>query len=193
MAERFDGVEGIAGLELNISCPNVKEGGLAFGARPESAAAVIRCVRARTRLPIIPKLAPNVPAIGEFARAAEAEGADALSLVNTLPAMAIDVESRRPVLSNTVGGLSGPAIHPVAVKLVWEAARACKLPVIGMGGITRAADALEFIIAGASAVAVGSATFSQPDTVLRVIEGMRDYCERHNVRRVGDLVGSLQV
>lgn len=192
VAEQFDDVPGVDGLELNISCPNIKAGGLAFGTRLETAAELIGAVRKRTRLPLIPKLAPNVPDIAEFARMAEAEGADALSLINTIPAMVIDIETRRPVLSNGVGGLSGPAVHPVAVKLVWEASRAVSIPVIGMGGITSAQDAVEFLIAGASAVAVGTATFTEPTTALQVIDGIRDYLQRSGFERVSQIVGSLQ-
>jgi dihydroorotate dehydrogenase (NAD+) catalytic subunit len=178
---RLDGVDGIHGLELNISCPNIKQG-------------VPRCVvaasRPPTRLPLIPKLAPNVPDIGRVARIAADAGADALSLINTIPAMVIDIETRRPVLANVTGGLSGPAIHPVAVKLVWDAARAVSLPIIAMGGITDARDAIEFLLAGATAVAVGTASFMHPDTALRVETGIEDYLRRHGLRAVGDLVGA---
>ncbi|MBT3296083.1 MAG: dihydroorotate dehydrogenase [Verrucomicrobia bacterium] len=191
VAARFDDVDGIAGLELNISCPNVKEGGIAFGTDLTMASDLIGRVRKRTSLPLIPKLAPNVPQVGLFARAAEEAGADAISLINTLPAMVIDIETRRPVLANRVGGLSGPAIHPVAVKQVWEAAQAVSIPVIGMGGIETAADAIEFMIAGASAVAVGTANFTDPTTVVRVIDGMADYLVRHDMATVGELVGSI--
>lgn len=184
-------VEGIAGLELNISCPNIKEGGIAFGTDPDAARRLIGAARKRTRLPLIPKLSPNVSSIALFARIAEEAGADAISLINTLPAMVIDVESRRPVLSNVVGGLSGAAVHPVAVRLVWEAARAVRIPVIGMGGIAGPEQALEFFIAGASAVAVGTSSFSDPLTVLRVIDGLADYLRRHAMRSVRELIGSL--
>lgn len=181
----------IAGLELNISCPNIKEGGIAFGTDERVARRVIRRVRAATRLPLIPKLSPNVTNIARFACIAEDEGADAISLVNTLPAMVIDVETRRPVLANRVGGLSGPAIHPVAVKLVAEAAAAVSIPVIGMGGITDAVSALEFLIAGASAVAVGTANFTDPSTCLRVIRGLDEYLDRHGFSSVREVVGTL--
>lgn len=193
VAARLDGTPGVDAVEINISCPNIKEGGIAFGTDPKAAAAVIGTVRRRTTLPVIPKLSPNVSDIGSFARVAEAEGADAVSLVNTLPAMVIDVETRRPVLSNVVGGLSGPAIHPVAVKLVWEAARAVRIPVVAMGGITCAADALEFIIAGAAAVAVGTANFSDPTTALQVIDGIEAYLVRHGLSDVSRLVGALEM
>ena len=191
VAAAFEGVDGIAGLELNISCPNVKEGGIAFGTNPKMTARVVRYVRERTTLPLITKLSPNVPSIGEFAGIAEAEGSDALALINTLPAMVIDIESRKPVLSNVIGGLSGPAIHPVAVKLVWEAAQVVDIPIIGMGGITEAADAVEFMIAGASAVAVGTANFIDPQASLTVIDGIGDYMRRHNMSAVSRLTGSV--
>jgi dihydroorotate dehydrogenase (NAD+) catalytic subunit len=187
---RLDGVDGIHGLELNISCPNIKQGGIAFGVDPEMTRRVIAAARAATRLPLIPKLAPNVPDIGRVARIAADAGADALSLINTIPAMVIDIETRRPVLANVTGGLSGPAIHPVAVKLVWDAARAVSLPIIAMGGITDARDAIEFLLAGATAVAVGTASFMHPDTALRVETGIEDYLRRHGLRAVGDMVGA---
>lgn len=193
VAARFDGVDGIHGLEINISCPNIKEGGIAFGTDPQTAASVIAGVRARTGLPIIPKLSPNVSNIATFARIAQEEGADAVSLINTIPAMAIDVESRRPVLSNVFGGLSGPAIRPVAVKLVWETARAVSIPVIGMGGITNARDALEFLLAGATAVAVGTANFTDPTTSLRVIQGIEEYLDQHGFQDVRDIIGAAVV
>ncbi len=191
VAARLGEVEGIAGLEVNISCPNIKEGGIAFGTDPVMAAKVIGEVRSRTTLPIIPKLSPNVSNVAQFARVAEESGSDAISLINTLPAMVIDIETRRPVLSNVVGGLSGPAIHPVAVKQVWEAAAAVSIPVIGMGGITDAATALELMIAGAGAVAVGTATFTDPRTPIRVIEGIETYLREHGIDDVSEVVGSL--
>ena len=193
VAARLDGVEGVSGLELNVSCPNVKHGGMAFGTDAGIMAGVIGLVRKRTRLPIIPKLSPNVSDIARFARVAEENGADAISLINTIPAMVIDIETRRPVLANKVGGLSGPAIHPVAVRLVWEAARAVKIPVVGMGGISSARDALEFIIAGATAVAVGTANFSNPQTSLELISGIENYLVRHGYTDVNELVGSVRV
>jgi len=193
VAARFDGVEGVSGLELNISCPNIKEGGIAFGTNPDMARALIAAVRKRTRLPLIPKLAPNVADIKLFARIAEDAGADAISLINSIPAMVIDVETRRPVLANTVGGLTGPAIHPVAVKLVWEAASAVKIPVIGIGGIAGAKEALEFLIAGATAVAVGTANFADPTTALKVLDGIEHYLKRHDLASVRDVVGTVRV
>ena len=193
VAARFDGVDGIAALELNISCPNVKEGGLAFGTDPVVASELISFVRTRTELPLIVKLTPNVPDIRVFARAAEDAGADAISLINSVPAMVIDVDTRRPVLANIVGGLSGPAVHSIAVKLVWEASRATSLPVIGMGGITEARDALEFIIAGAAAVAVGTANFKDPDTPLKVAAGIEAYLKRHGLSSISELTGTLEL
>lgn len=191
VARRFSDVEGVSGLELNISCPNVKEGGHAFGTDPRTVASLVAAVRRATRLPILPKLAPNVPDIKVFVRAAQEAGADALSMINTLPAMVIDIESRRPVLANKVGGLSGPAIHPVAVKLVWEAAQAATVPILAMGGITGPEQAIEFLIAGATAVAVGTANFVDPSTPLRVVEGIEAYLLRHGMRSVRELTGAL--
>jgi dihydroorotate dehydrogenase (NAD+) catalytic subunit len=191
VAARFDGVPGVHALEINISCPNIKAGGSAFGTNLDSTACVISAVRKRTRLPIIPKLAPNVSDIGSFARVCVDNGADALALINSFPAMAIDIETRRPILANVTGGLSGPAIHPIAVKLVYEAAKAVKVPLIAIGGITSAKEAIEFIIAGASAVAVGTANFTEPWTALNVIDGLTDYLKRHKLASVKDLVGSV--
>ena len=193
VAARLDGVEGVHALEINVSCPNIKEGSRAFGTNVDTFQRVVALVRSRTRLPVIPKLAPNVPDIAAFARAAEECGADGISLINSIPAMAIDIETRRPKLGNVTGGLTGPAIHPVAVKLVWEAARAVRIPVIGMGGIASAADALEFIIAGASAVAVGTANFVRPTAPLDVLEGIRAYFVRHGLASLGELRGTLRL
>lgn len=191
VAVRLEAAGGIAGLELNISCPNVKAGGASFGTDPSTVAALVATVRSRTHLPLIAKLAPNVPDIRPFARAAAEAGADALSLINTLPAMVIDIETRRPVLANKTGGLSGPAIHPVAVKLVWDASQAVRIPIIAMGGIMGPDQALEFLIAGATAVAVGTATFIDPGTAVRVIAGIESYLVRHGLRTVRELTGSL--
>ena len=191
VAERLTGVEGVSALEVNISCPNVKEGGAAFGADPRTASALIAKIRRRTTLPLIPKLAPNVPDIRPFARAVEDAGADAVSLINTIPAMVIDIETRRPVLANRTGGLSGPAVHPVAVKLVYDAARAVNIPVLAMGGIMEAKDAIEFMIAGAAAVAVGTANFIDPQTALRVADGIADYLRRHGMASARELTGSV--
>jgi dihydroorotate dehydrogenase (NAD+) catalytic subunit len=191
LARILDQVEGVAGLEINISCPNVQQGGILFGCDPDLAARVTERVRAGTRLPVIPKLSPNVSDIGLIARRVAEAGADALSLINTIPAMAIDVETRRPRLANVVGGLSGPAIRPIAVRLVYQAARAVRLPVIGIGGITGAEDALEFIIAGARAVQIGTMNFVDPGIWSRTLEGLADYCRRHGVQSIEELSGSL--
>jgi len=193
VSEALSDVEGVHGLELNISCPNIKEGGIAFGTDADMTAKVISAVRERTRLPLIPKLSPNVPDIRVFGKTAEDCGADAISLINTIPAMVIDTDTRRPVLANVTGGLSGPAVHPVAVKLVWEVSQAVRIPVIGMGGITEAHDALEFLVAGASAVAVGTASFADPTTVLRVIDGIREHLEGLGMGGVNDLVGTVEI
>ena len=191
LARILSDVEGVAGLELNISCPNIKEGGITFGCSLTGTGEVVRAVRRVTRLPIIPKLTPNVTDIASFARAAEDAGADAVSLVNTFLAMAIDVDTRRPRLSNVVGGLSGPAIRPIAVRMVYECRQAVKIPIIGMGGIASARDALEFIIAGASAVQVGTASFADPFIWTKLIDGTTAYLERHGMAGIGDLVGTL--
>ncbi|MFO7535729.1 MAG: dihydroorotate dehydrogenase [Kiritimatiellia bacterium] len=193
IAARFEGVDGVAGLELNVSCPNIKEGGIAFGTDRAVLAQVVAAVRKRTTRTLIVKLSPNVTRIADFAKTAEDNGADALSLMNTYPAMVIDIETRRPVLANVTGGLSGPAIHPIAVKLVYEAAKAVKIPIIGMGGIREAADAVEFLIAGASAVAVGTANFTDPTSALRVADGIRDYLVRHRLSSVLELVGTVRI
>lgn len=183
----------VSALEINASCPNTQCGGMQFGVQPEPLAELVRAVRAVTPLPLITKLSPNVTEIVPLARAAVDAGSDALSLVNTLVGMAIDVERRRPKLGNATGGLSGPAIRPVAVRMVWQVAAAgLGVPLIGMGGIMTAADALEFILAGATAVAVGTATFVTPDTCRRVAEGIADYCVRHGLGSVRELVGAAQ-
>lgn len=186
-AEAFEGVEGIAALELNVSCPNVKKGGASFGGDPALMASVVSAVRKASSLTLITKLAPNVPDIKLFAKAARDAGSDALAISNTIPAMAIDIEARRPVLANVFGGLSGAAIHPAAVKLVWEAAGAVEIPIIGMGGIFTPADAIEFLCAGASAVAVGTANFIDPTTPLRVIDGIADYMRRPGIETVAGI------
>ncbi|HMJ84485.1 MAG TPA: dihydroorotate dehydrogenase [Vicinamibacterales bacterium] len=183
--------EGVAAIELNISCPNIKEGGIQFGCSLNGTYDVVNAVRKVTTLPVIPKLTPNVTDVASFARAAEDAGADAVSLVNTFLAMVIDVETRRPKISNIVGGLSGPAIRPIAVRMVYECRQAVKIPVIGMGGIADARDALEFIIAGAGAVQVGTANFADPCLWPRLLDGISDYLRRHDIRAVSDLVGSI--
>ncbi len=183
--------EGVAGIELNISCPNVNEGGILFGCDPDLAARVTEIVRSKTPLPVIPKLSPNVTDIAAIARRVESAGADALSLINTIPAMAIDVETRRPRLANVVGGLSGPAIRPIAVRLVYQTAQAVKIPVIGIGGIATAQDALEFIIAGARAVQIGTMNFVDPSVWSRTLAGLEEYCDRHSLTSIVELSGSL--
>ena len=185
--------EGVAALELNISCPNIKEGGIQFGCSLIGTHNVVAAVRKVTSLPIIPKLTPNVTDVASFARAAEEAGADAVSLVNTFLAMAIDVETRRPRLTNVMGGLSGPAIRPIAVRMVYECAQLVKIPVIGIGGIASIGDALEFIIAGASAVQVGTANFVDPFIWGKLVDGLRDYMGRHHVASLPELIGSLQL
>lgn len=193
VARYLNDIEGVSGLELNISCPNVKTGGHTFGADPRTLSELITTVRRVTHLPLIPKLMPNVPDIRIFVRAAQEAGANAISLINTLPAMAIDVEKRRPILANRVGGLSGLAIHPVAVKLVWDAAQVARIPLLAMGGIVEAQQALEFLIAGASAVAVGTANFVDPGTPLRVLDGIKQYMRRHRMHTIQELVGSIDL
>jgi dihydroorotate dehydrogenase (NAD+) catalytic subunit len=183
--------EGIAAIELNISCPNIKEGGIQFGCSLAGTYDVVSAVRKVTRLPVIPKLTPNVTDVASFARSAEEAGADAVSLVNTFLAMVIDVETRRPKISNVMGGLSGPAIRPIAVRMVWECRQMVKIPIIGMGGIADARDALEFIIAGANAVQVGTANFVDPFIWSKLLSGITDYLARHQLGRISDLVGTV--
>ena len=184
--------EGVAAIELNISCPNIKEGGIQFGCDLTGTFGVVSAVRKVTRLPVIPKLTPNVTDVASFAKAAEDAGADAVSLVNTFLAMVIDVETRKPKLANSVGGLSGPAIRPIAVRMVHECRQAVKIPVIGMGGIADARDALEFIIAGANAVQIGTANFVDPFIWPKLLAGIADYCRRHHVAWIGDLVDTVE-
>ena len=191
LARILSDVDGVAGLELNISCPNIKEGGITFGCSLSGTHDVVRAVRNVTRLPVIPKLTPNVADVASFARAAEQAGADAVSLVNTFLAMAIDIDTRRPRLSNIVGGLSGPAIRPIAVRMVYECHRAVNIPIVGMGGIASARDALEFMIAGAAAIQVGTANFVDPFIWSKLLTGITDYMDRHRVSRIADLVGTL--
>ncbi len=191
IARILSDAEGVAGIELNISCPNIKEGGIQFGCSLGGTHDVVQAVRRATPLPLIPKLTPNVTDVASFARAAEEAGADAVSLVNTFLAMAIDVETRRPKLTNVMGGLSGPAIRPIAVRMVYECAQAVRIPVIGMGGIMTAGDALEFLIAGADAVQVGTANFVDPFIWPKLLDGISGYLTRHGIARVADLVGTL--
>jgi dihydroorotate dehydrogenase (NAD+) catalytic subunit len=191
LARILSDADGVHALELNISCPNIKEGGITFGCSLHGTFDVVSAVKKVTRLPVIPKLTPNVTDVASIAKAAEDAGADAVSLVNTFLAMAIDVETRRPKLSNIVGGLSGPAIRPIAVRMVYECRRAVKIPVIGMGGIASATDALEFMIAGATAVQVGTANFVDPFIWTKLLDGIRDYMARHKIARLADLVGTI--
>jgi len=191
LARILSDAEGVAALELNISCPNIKEGGITFGCSLPGTHQVVAAVRKVTRLPVIPKLTPNVTDVASFARAAEEAGADAVSLVNTFLAMAIDIETRRPKLTNIVGGLSGPAIRPIAVRMVYECRQAVKIPIIGMGGIADPEDVLEFMIAGATAVQVGTANFVDPFLWTRLLDGLHAYVARHRLRRLADITGTL--
>lgn len=179
-------------IELNISCPNVKQGGMAFGATCEGAASVTKLVRKATKKPLVVKLSPNVTNIAEIAKAVEAEGADAVSLINTLLGMRIDINTRRPILKNNMGGMSGPAVFPVAVRMVWQTANAVKIPVIGMGGISSGNDAVEMMMAGASAVQVGAAIFTDPYAPIKIIKGVNDYLDSHNISSVKEIIGAVQ-
>lgn len=190
--ERLESASNVAAYEVNISCPNVDAGGMVFGTDCLSAAEVTRSCRAVTKRPIIVKLSPNVTDIAEIARAVEAEGADAVSLINTLLGMAIDVDSFRPKLARGVGGLSGPAIKPVALRMVWQVARAVSIPIVGMGGILTAEDAVEFLLAGASAIAIGTANFIDPLATVHVIGGLERFCAERGIERVADLIGALK-
>lgn len=192
VAKRLSGVGRVAGLELNASCPHVKSGGIEFGQRPPLLAALVRAVRRASSLPLLVKLSPNVTDIGEMARVCEIEGADGLSLINSVQALEVDVERRRPVLSNVLGGLSGPAIRPIALRMVWQARRAVKLPICGMGGIASAEDAVKFLLCGATAVQVGTQNYLDPSVAGAIADGIEAYCARHGVRRVADLVGALE-
>ena len=189
-ARRIAALDDIPAIELNISCPNVKQGGMAFGVTPEGAASVVRAVRAAYPKTLIVKLSPNVTSIADIARAVEAEGADAVSLINTLMGMAIDAERRRPVLSIGTGGLSGPAVKPVALRMVWQVFDAVKIPIVGLGGIMNATDAIEFLLAGATAVEIGTANFIDPAVTMKVIDGIADYLHRHKISHVRDLIGA---
>ena len=192
-AEKINALEGIPAIELNISCPNVKEGGMAFGVTCAGAASVVRAVRAVYDKTLIVKLSPNVTDITEIARAVEAEGADSISMINTLLGMAIDAEKRRPVLSTITGGLSGPAVKPIALRMVWQTAQVVKVPIIGMGGISSAKDAIEFLLAGASAVEVGTYNFVEPSVTTHIVDGIEDYMRRHGFTDIQDLIGALQI
>jgi len=192
LAARLDAIPEVAALEVNISCPNVKQGGIVFGTDPACAASVVAACRAATRKTLIVKLSPNVTDIVEMAQACEGAGADALSVINTLTGMAIDLERRRPVLANVTGGLSGPAIKPIALRMVWQVARAVKVPVIGIGGIMSATDALEFILAGATAVQVGTASFVNPNASQEIAEGMEQWLVARGIADIKSLIGALE-
>ncbi|MEE8382046.1 MAG: dihydroorotate dehydrogenase [Thermodesulfobacteriota bacterium] len=192
VAKRLNKVEEVAGLEINISCPNIKRGGISFGTDPKEVFSVVSRVRKSSSLPILVKLSPNVTDITEIARSAEEAGADAISLINTLTGMAVDVETRTPKLGNITGGLSGPAIKPVALRMVWEVYNTVKIPVVGMGGIFSAKDALEFIIVGASAVQIGTAHFINPKVTMEVIAGLKKYLRDHKINNIISLVGSIE-
>lgn len=190
-AARIDTLDRIPAIELNISCPNVKQGGMAFGVSCSGAASVVRAVRQRYHKTMIVKLSPNVTDIAEIARACEAEGADAVSLINTLMGMAIDIERRRPALSIGTGGLSGPAVKPVALRMVWQTAKAVKIPVVGLGGICSAGDAIEFLMAGATAIEIGTANFLDPAVTIKVRDGLNDWLDRHGCQSVGEIIGCV--
>jgi dihydroorotate dehydrogenase (NAD+) catalytic subunit len=190
-AARIDALDKIPAIELNISCPNVKDGGMAFGVTCAGASAVVKAVRARYHKTLIVKLSPNVTAITEIAKAVEAEGADSVSLINTLMGMAIDIEKRKPLLSIKTGGLSGPAVKPVALRMVWQVAKAVKIPVIGLGGIACAKDAIEFLMAGATAIEIGTANFLDPTISIKVRDGINDWLDAHGCRSVQEIIGVI--
>lgn len=192
-AAKINELDKIPGIELNISCPNVKEGGMAFGTSCPSAAQVVKAVRKVYSKELMVKLSPNVTSISEIAKAVEAEGADSVSLINTLLGMAIDADKRKPILSTVTGGLSGPAIKPVALCMVWQVAKSVKIPVVGMGGIMNARDAIEFLLAGASAVQIGTANFIDPTVSVKVLEGIETYLLQHNFSSVNEIIGALEI
>lgn len=191
VAEKIDELERIPAIELNISCPNVKKGGMGFGTNPDMAAQVVSEVRKVYHKTLIVKLTPNVTSIVDIAKAVEQAGADSVSLINTMLGMAIDVERQKPVLSTITGGLSGPCVKPVAVRMVWQVSHAVQIPVVGLGGITCASDALEFLMAGAKAVEVGTANFMDPQVTVKIIEGLEDYCRRHRINDINDIIGII--
>ncbi|MDP4290196.1 MAG: dihydroorotate dehydrogenase [Bacteroidota bacterium] len=193
VAEKINELERIPGIELNISCPNVKEGGMAFGTSSQMAASVVKAVRKAYKKTLIVKLSPNVTNITEIAKAVEDAGADSVSLINTLLGMAIDAEKRRPVLSTVTGGLSGPAVKPIALRMVYQVSKAVKIPVIGLGGISSATDAIEFILAGATAIQVGTANFIDPAVTIKIINGIADYLQRHQIENITNLIGALEI
>ena len=191
MVSKALSVEGVDAFEVNISCPNVKEGGIAFGQNPKMVEDITREIKAHAKQPVIMKLSPNVTDITEMARAAEAGGADGLSLINTLTGMKIDIHRRTFALANRTGGMSGPAVHPVAVRMVYQTAQAVNIPIVGMGGIMNADDAIEMILAGATAVSVGTANFTNPQVTMEIVDGIRDYMERYQVKDIKELVGAV--
>jgi len=193
LAARLDDIEDVSGIEVNISCPNVKSGGLAFGAYPDSASEVVNAIRDKTEKPMMVKLSPNVTDITEIARSVEAAGTDSISLINTLTGMVIDIETRRPKLANITGGLSGPAIKPVALRMVWQVAQTVNIPVIGIGGIMTAKDALEFLIAGAVAVQIGTANFVNPHATIDIIDGFEAFLIERQIDNLTDIIGTLKV
>ena len=193
LAAALDGQEGVAGLEINISCPNVKAGGMTFGSDPEMVFQVVSAVRSRTNLPVITKLTPNVTDITVTARAAQDAGTDILSLINTVAGMAVDVQTRQPRLANVVGGLSGPAIRPIALRMVWQVVQVSRIPVIGLGGIVSVEDALEFLLVGAKAVQVGTANFVNPRVTLEIIDGLEDYLRQQGLVDINEIIGTLEI
>ncbi|HAY39563.1 MAG TPA: dihydroorotate dehydrogenase [Desulfobacteraceae bacterium] len=193
LVARLEDIDGISGIEVNISCPNVKSGGMAFGAYPESAAEVVRAIRKQTTKPLMIKLSPNVTDIKKIAESVEAEGADSISLINTITGMAIDIETRCPKLANITGGLSGPAIKPVALRMVWQVAQTVNIPVVGIGGIMTAKDALEFLIAGAVAVQIGTANFINPHATTDIIDGIETFLMERNISDISDIIATLKV
>lgn len=192
-AEKLNDLPNVPGIELNISCPNVKEGGMAFGTSCLSAAQVVKAVRMVYKNELMVKLSPNVTDIAEIALAVESEGADSISLINTILGMAINAEQRKPVLSTITGGLSGPAVKPIALRMVWQVAQAVKVPVVGMGGIMNATDAIEFLLAGATAIQIGTANFIDPTVTMSVLDGIDEYLQRHNYNDVNDIIGKLEI
>jgi dihydroorotate dehydrogenase (NAD+) catalytic subunit len=192
VVKRLEGKKGIDLLEINISCPNVKEGGIAFGSNPESAYRCIKAVKENTSFPIIAKLSPNVSDIVKISLAVKEAGADAVSLINTLVGMAIDLETKKPRLTNITGGLSGPAIKPVALAMVWKVAQKVKIPIIGIGGIMNYQDAIEFILAGACMIQVGTGNFVDPECSIKIVEGLKKYCQENRIKKIGDLIGKLK-
>jgi dihydroorotate dehydrogenase (NAD+) catalytic subunit len=193
VAEKVNALENIPAIELNVSCPNVKQGGMAFGVTTTGIEQVVSAVRKVYDKHLIVKLSPNVTSIADLALAAEASGADSVSLINTLLGMAIDAEKRRPKLSTVTGGLSGACVKPIALRMVWQVSKAVKIPVIGLGGISSATDAIEFLLAGASAIEIGTANFIDPTISVKVAKGIVEYCERHGIKNVSDLTGALEV